>query len=334
MDDDSTWWDKFYNTVVVAPAVIVLAAANVLIAWRYSPRAILPLNVFILVYNIPSYNELFITTVLLITLWQFVKWVPKAHNLAKPYFNLYCLTRKTLPSLEALEQSITLIERNVEFEYEPLPKGCFRLLRLQECSCPLICCEVVVASLDPVQPTKFTALSYTWENQAQYRPLLISGQTIVVTPNVEAFLRAAQRAHQLWKSTRSEIPKPEFLDANDLFWIDAVCINQADDEERGSQVAMMRRIYESAHSIPIWLGEPRNLTRQALKFIEHVAAGNEATPVSADETKEIVTSLVELLERPNWRRSWVLQDVRLQRWGNLMILFNLHIVLKVMKPTT
>lgn len=38
-------------------------------------------------------------------------------------------------------------------------------------------------------------------------------------------------------------------------WIDAVCINQADDEERSSQVAIMDRIYYHASHLTVWLGE-------------------------------------------------------------------------------
>ncbi|KAI3326072.1 hypothetical protein HD806DRAFT_489132 [Xylariaceae sp. AK1471] len=41
----------------------------------------------------------------------------------------------------------------------------------------------------------------------------------------------------------------------DLFWIDAICINQDDKKELAAQVSSMRDIYLSAHIVRIWLGD-------------------------------------------------------------------------------
>jgi hypothetical protein len=40
-----------------------------------------------------------------------------------------------------------------------------------------------------------------------------------------------------------------------IIWIDALCINQQDDEEKALQVQMMRQIYSLAKDVVIWLGE-------------------------------------------------------------------------------
>jgi hypothetical protein len=39
-------------------------------------------------------------------------------------------------------------------------------------------------------------------------------------------------------------------------WIDAICINQNDENERGHQVAMMRSIYSKADCVRIWINAP------------------------------------------------------------------------------
>ena len=39
------------------------------------------------------------------------------------------------------------------------------------------------------------------------------------------------------------------------FWVDAIYINQADDEEKSGQVARMDRIFASAKNVRVWLGE-------------------------------------------------------------------------------
>ena len=43
----------------------------------------------------------------------------------------------------------------------------------------------------------------------------------------------------------------------DSFWIDALCINQGDDEEWGAQVALMANIYQGAEEVLVWLGVPK-----------------------------------------------------------------------------
>lgn len=42
---------------------------------------------------------------------------------------------------------------------------------------------------------------------------------------------------------------------SEYLWVDAICINQADVAERGSQVSMMGDIYASAGNVVIWLGK-------------------------------------------------------------------------------
>jgi hypothetical protein len=43
-------------------------------------------------------------------------------------------------------------------------------------------------------------------------------------------------------------------DRKRLIWADAVCINQADDEEKSWQVRMMGDVYRNADRVLIWLG--------------------------------------------------------------------------------
>ena len=41
----------------------------------------------------------------------------------------------------------------------------------------------------------------------------------------------------------------------EFWWIDALCINQDDAEEKNEQVRMMRSMYEKATNVWVWLGE-------------------------------------------------------------------------------
>jgi hypothetical protein len=40
-----------------------------------------------------------------------------------------------------------------------------------------------------------------------------------------------------------------------VLWIDAICINQNDDDEKSHQVGMMRKIYKACQKCTVWLGE-------------------------------------------------------------------------------
>ncbi|KPI42446.1 uncharacterized protein AB675_9577 [Cyphellophora attinorum] len=89
---------------------------------------------------------------------------------------------------------------------------------------------------------EWSALSYTWGPPIKGRHLddkqiLVAGQIFTVTGNLFDALtrfRWAPRARQMW--------------------VDAICINQDDMDERSRQVAMMARIYSQATSVLIWLG--------------------------------------------------------------------------------
>lgn len=55
-----------------------------------------------------------------------------------------------------------------------------------------------------------------------------------------------------------------YPDRTRTLWIDAVCINQDDIEERAAQVAIMRLIYTQADRVIIWLGVDDDLTPTAI----------------------------------------------------------------------
>lgn len=53
-------------------------------------------------------------------------------------------------------------------------------------------------------------------------------------------------------------------------WVDAICINQADAEERASQVSFMGSIYSGAASVIIWVGDSTPATHDAIKFVRDI----------------------------------------------------------------
>ncbi|KAJ4424653.1 hypothetical protein N0V82_000581 [Gnomoniopsis sp. IMI 355080] len=57
-------------------------------------------------------------------------------------------------------------------------------------------------------------------------------------------------------------------DAVLYLWVDAICINQADLDERASQVALMARIYSECERTIIWLGPEDDNSHVAIRLIQ------------------------------------------------------------------
>jgi Heterokaryon incompatibility protein (HET)/Ankyrin repeats (3 copies) len=73
-----------------------------------------------------------------------------------------------------------------------------------------------------------------------------------------------------------ERPKVTFGPKDDAppthIWIDAICIDQSNDDGRGHQVRLMRKIYEAAQCVSIWLGIADTLTPHAVEAVNLIAA--------------------------------------------------------------
>lgn len=120
---------------------------------------------------------------------------------------------------------------------------------LSTCSCTLI---KVSLSQDPLP--KFNAFSYEWNYDIQTpqfdipSTVLVNGHTIQVTKNLAALLAR-------FRNIRQSIP--DYGPFQPPIWIDALCIDQDNPEERNNQVALMGAIFGGAAATLIYLGEGR-----------------------------------------------------------------------------
>ncbi|KAI1153198.1 heterokaryon incompatibility protein-domain-containing protein [Nemania diffusa] len=120
----------------------------------------------------------------------------------------------------------------------------------------------------------------------------------------------------------------------DLYWIDALCIDQDDLFERSAQVPYMGEIYQKSSLCVVWLGEDTDSTKSAMKLIFDLTQNDELS----NATNKIVDSptvnnvsklqrvlrhiiykipnnkkadLVILLSHTWFSRIWVLQEAAL-----------------------
>jgi len=61
-----------------------------------------------------------------------------------------------------------------------------------------------------------------------------------------------------------------------IFWIDAICINQNDDIEKGHQVASMAKIYAKVSGVIVWFGEAADDSDRAIRAIRRAAEEQDA----------------------------------------------------------
>jgi Heterokaryon incompatibility protein (HET) len=156
---------------------------------------------------------------------------------------------------------------DASYEYFPLrssPSGHsgdeFRLLvLLPGLDDAEIQCEIQHASLDG--PPQYEALSYTWGDPKGEDSLVpCRGDPSASYPIKvdEGYLRIGYNLECALKQLRHGT-NPRTL------WIDAICINQDDFEEKNQQVKAMARIYSNASRVLAWLGEHDGYTDLAFE---------------------------------------------------------------------
>jgi hypothetical protein len=153
---------------------------------------------------------------------------------------------------------------------------------------------------NPLQP--YAALSYTWgkgERSASMEILYAdNAYKFGITPNLEAILK------QLKSEDRPASPIVQYL------WVDAICINQADKKERNVQVRRMGNIFSEAEKVIVWLGEEKENSDKAIRFIPSVLDLDTAPNLATDRRYiEDWDSFFNLLRRPWFSRRWVIQEI-------------------------
>ncbi|KAK4452764.1 heterokaryon incompatibility protein-domain-containing protein [Podospora aff. communis PSN243] len=234
--------------------------------------------------------------------------------------------------------------------YRKLPSPrCIRLLRIHGrarvsgMSDPIITISLDIVDLD--KAPLFDALSYTWgtavceelglflllPTRETQNILSCDGIIIPIRPNLHDAL-------DMLLDTKDETRA-------DFIWIDALCINQQDSEERASQVRLMDGLYSRASSVIVWLGPADLTTPDALSALDKLAfLGRDAIPLGYDDeqrakasvshirtddllNQEVHTlklgiepitlhewlSLIVFFSRPYFSRVWVIQEVTLAR---------------------
>ena len=207
--------------------------------------------------------------------------------------------------------------------YYELRTGEFRALFFSQ-RYPLV---VRLETLDLNKSPSYAALSYTWGNApySKGRPkdstyqIVVNGVTMPVQQNLDDALE-----HLSIKVQGLDVP----------LFVDAICINQADMNERGSQVRQMREIYENAELVLGWLGvtfddKETQLAVEQMRMFQKVLQSHNAAegnnifdvPLAISPEDEILfliksdtptytawMGINEIFNSRYWLRAWIMQE--------------------------
>ena len=113
-------------------------------------------------------------------------------------------------------------------------------------------CELRVINLDSDGNNSFNALSYVWGVEWTGNYFISCGSSLFgVTRN----------CHSALNHLRAKLG--EFT-----IWIDAICINQANEKEKTEQIRLMGDIYAEAEAVYVWLGDSDAATDRALTYLK------------------------------------------------------------------
>ncbi|KAF4963078.1 hypothetical protein FSARC_8880 [Fusarium sarcochroum] len=201
-----------------------------------------------------------------------------------------------LPSLDLLQSEIRILEVEAGVQGSPIH------------------CKFHVISMDDVK-IPYEALSYAWglSNATSRQTVHVGGKGVEVTGSLYG---ALQRLRLVQKSR--------------YLWIDAFCINQADDEEKTQQVSMMCRIYSQCTRCLIWLGPLEEVDyhdgQAAVDALYWIGGSQEAPTWLDDETARdaVAKALKVFINTSWWGRIWTVQEAILPQqaivfWGSCEI---------------
>jgi hypothetical protein len=194
-----------------------------------------------------------------------------------------------------------------------------------------IACDYTVHSFS--DPLEYIGISYTWGDPTPTNTITIEGQSIQVHKNC---------FEALWQARHNYPP----LFGIQHFWIDALCIDQSNVQEKSLQVQAMSLIFGCAARVAVSLGpsdgamdsldrDLRNLDRHAKDMAlgrpdpvieagladrpRHEAYIDLVFPTLPQERRErIAKSYIALASRSYWGRLWIVQELSAARKIDLL----------------
>ncbi|KAH8628999.1 hypothetical protein IG631_16256 [Alternaria alternata] len=150
------------------------------------------------------------------------------------------------------------------------------------------------------QGPSYAGLSYAWGDAQICRPMLVGDKVFYATENLAVALEHLQEEEKTI-----------------TFWVDAICIDQSDSNEKSVQVQRMGNVFASAVVVIAWVGPAADNSDLALQELERYSEDIDDSSYKSltDVRQRFATlpfaSIEAFLARPWFKRVWVGQEVAL-----------------------
>lgn len=152
-----------------------------------------------------------------------------------------------------------------------------------------IYCRLEVVSLAKSDGRYYEAVSYCWGSDEKSCSMKLNERPYYITDSLNEFLRYRREK-----------------DESVTLWIDAICIDQDNLEEKRKQVRLMRDIYLCSNRLTIWLGLPSDNAELAFGAMYYILEGDEfKLPYLPGDARLALTAF---FDRPWWTRIWIVQE--------------------------
>ncbi|TGJ87048.1 hypothetical protein E0Z10_g1784 [Xylaria hypoxylon] len=165
----------------------------------------------------------------------------------------------------------------------------------------------------------YEALSYVWGSvldPQQWCSIRVNGLAQRVTPNLQGALSSLR-----------------LVDRSRVLWVDSICINQGDLEERARQVMLLAQIYAKAERTVVYLGPSTAASTALFRFLglplceqsvcsdcgidrtllQELDRPLDACTTAGLEESEVLDGFIDICRRGWWDRVWILQEFTLSK---------------------
>ena len=146
----------------------------------------------------------------------------------------------------------------------------------------------------PLTMDQYVCLSYMWADEHFPAHILVNQQRLSIRRNLYSFLKYARRTNIC-----------------DWLWIDAICIDQQNVQERNLQVQRMSQIYKQASVVLVWpksVGSIENIGSERSIFRKALRTKLASRMLFSHRAREILNSTSDL-ESPYWCRLCIVQEI-------------------------
>ncbi|KAI1109288.1 heterokaryon incompatibility protein-domain-containing protein [Nemania sp. NC0429] len=238
--------------------------------------------------------------------------------------------------VSALRKWRLLEENNLLFKYEAIGPTELRLLTLQPAPQHE---DDIHVSLDvyPDDETgseefqqAYEALSYHWGPGPAVQPVYVDNQKpggkveFADLPSLHSHVPDLDKGPRFY--VRSNLDKAlrylRYKDRKVVLWVDAICINQQDEKvEKPAQIAKMKRIYNRANNVCIWLGDGKGAIEgdrsgdfyAAMEFSQNILDLAKFKTLLHESHTKSWSDLLDLIRCSWFSRRWVIQELALAR---------------------